>query len=149
MENQLAPKQATLTYSLIALVIRLVSAQCDVFSTWYGRRSYERSRGVLITMLFEKSLSRKTISVSTKPKEDEHANEQANGRNGTSGTNDNSAKETTLPWWKKGLKIIVNPFSSCFGLRSKEPKKPKEPATMGKILNLMRLDRPLNILNAY
>ncbi|TEY73122.1 hypothetical protein BOTCAL_0083g00350 [Botryotinia calthae] len=144
MESQLAPKQATLTYSLIALAIRLVSAQCDVFSTWYGRRSYERSRGVLITMLFEKSLSRKTISVSTKPKEDEHVNEQAseqaNGRNGAAGTNDGSAKETTLPWWKKGLNIIVNPFSSCFGLRSKEPKKPKEPATMGKILNLMRGD---------
>ncbi|KAI9642629.1 hypothetical protein NHQ30_009434 [Ciborinia camelliae] len=136
MENPLAPKQATLTYSLIALVIRLISAQCDVFAIWYGRRSYERSRGVLITMLFEKSLSRKTVSISTKPKEDEHANGGTNGINGS--VSDDST--SSLSWWKKGLNTIVKPFLSCCGLQKKEPKKPKEPATMGKILNLMRGD---------
>ncbi|APA15865.1 hypothetical protein sscle_15g106350 [Sclerotinia sclerotiorum 1980 UF-70] len=137
LENPLAPKQATLTYSLIALVIRLVSAQCDVFSTWYGRRSYERSRGALITMLFEKSLSRKTVSASTKPKEDEHTN-GVNGKNGILSTD--PAKEPSTPWWERGLNMVTKPFLSCRGLRTKEAKKPKEPASMGKILNLMRGD---------
>ncbi|QSZ32335.1 hypothetical protein DSL72_001909 [Monilinia vaccinii-corymbosi] len=134
MESPLAPKQATLTYSIIALTIRLVSAQCGVFTTWYGRRSYERSRGVLITMLFEKSLSRKTVSISTKPKEDEHANGATNGVVSNAGT-----KEPSPSWWKKGFNIMVKPFLSR-GLRTKEPKNSKEPATTGKILNLMRGD---------
>ncbi|KAG4032984.1 hypothetical protein MFRU_005g00080 [Monilinia fructicola] len=133
MESPLAPKQATLTYSLIALTIRLVSAQCDVLSTWYGRRSYERSRGVLITMLFEKSLSRKTISTGTKPKNDEYANGATNGV-----VSNASSKESSFPWWKKGFNIVAKPFLSRV-LRTR-PNKPKEPATMGKILNLMRGD---------
>ncbi|RAL62089.1 hypothetical protein DID88_002575 [Monilinia fructigena] len=134
MESPLAPKQATLTYSLIALTIRLVSAQCDVFATWYGRRSYERSRGVLITMLFEKSLSRKTVNTSTNPKSDDHTNGATN-----SAVSNASSKELTFPWWKKGFDIVAKPFLSRV-LRIKEPSKPKEPASMGKILNLMRGD---------
>lgn len=140
MENELAPKQATITYSLVALVIRLVSAQCNVFATWYGRRSYERSRGVLITMLFEKSLSRKTVSISTKPKDDKNTNGETYGINGANGNvPDNLMKEPPSPWWKKGINAIAKPFISCCGSRTKAPK-PKEPATMGKILNLMRLN---------
>ncbi|ESZ94420.1 putative ABC bile acid transporter [Sclerotinia borealis F-4128] len=141
MENPLSPKQATLTYSLIALVIRLVSAQSDVFATWYGRRSYERSRGALITMLFEKSLSRKTISISTKPREDEHVNGESNGINETNGiVSDSPTKQPLLPWWKNGFNIVARPFISCCGSRTKEVKKPAAPASMGKILNLMRGD---------
>lgn len=141
MENPLAPKQATVTYSLIALLVRLLSAQFSVFETWYGRRSYERSRGVMITMLFEKSLSRKTVTISAKLKGNEHANGETNGVTETNGNIINGiTKEPAAPWWKKKFNSVAAPFLSCFGLRAKEVKKPKEPASMGKILNLMRLD---------
>ncbi|KAL8792793.1 MAG: hypothetical protein Q9195_004606 [Heterodermia aff. obscurata] len=72
MEDDAAPTRAAIVYALIALIIRLSGAQISVFSTWYGRRCYERSRGELITMLHGKVLSRKIIgtmsdSVGSKP----------------------------------------------------------------------------------
>ena len=61
MKDNATPMRAAVIYALIALIIRLLGAQSSVFSTWYGRRCYERSRGELITMLHEKVLSRKVI----------------------------------------------------------------------------------------
>lgn len=65
MEGDATPVRAAIVYALIALIIRLGGAQSSVFSTWYGRRSYERCRGELITMLHEKVLSRTIIGTVT------------------------------------------------------------------------------------
>lgn len=61
MEDAAIPMRAPVVYALIALVVKLVSCQSSVFTTWYGRRCYERSRGEMIIMLHEKVLSRKII----------------------------------------------------------------------------------------
>ena len=90
MEDETAPPRAAIVYALISLVVKLMDVQSEVFSLWYGRRCYERSRGEMVTMLHEKVLSRKIIGASM------------------DSTN-------------------VDPLK-------------KEPASMGKILNLMRND---------
>ncbi|KAL9130175.1 MAG: hypothetical protein Q9217_001569 [Psora testacea] len=89
-EDLNAPRKATLVYAILSLTVRLVACQSSVFSLWYGRRCYERSRGEMITMLHEKVLSRKIISATSQMEE------------------------------------------------SSPPEK--QPASMGKILNLMRND---------
>ena len=62
MKDTAVTTRASVVYASIALVVRLISCQSSVFSTWYGRRCYERGRGEMITMLHEKALSRKIIS---------------------------------------------------------------------------------------
>jgi hypothetical protein len=141
MENPLAPRQATLTYALIALVLRLLDMQCYVFAIWYGRRAYERSRGVMITMLYEKTLSRKAVSISTKPKETTDTGDSTNGSNGTSnGGIAATSKTIDQPFWRRIFSRFWSTMSVPFVSRSKQPEKKKELATMGKILNLMKCD---------
>lgn len=50
----------------MSLAIRLIASQTGVFSLWFSRRIYERSRGEMFTMVFEKSLTRKVVSISSK-----------------------------------------------------------------------------------
>ncbi|PQE13502.1 ABC transporter protein [Rutstroemia sp. NJR-2017a WRK4] len=139
MENPLAPRQATLTYALIALAIRLLDMQCYVFAIWYGRRAYERSRGVMITMLYEKTLSRKAVSISTKPKETADNGHSTNGSNGTSnGGIATTSKTVNQTFWRRIFSVFWSTVSAPFVSRSKEPEKKKELATMGKILNIMK-----------
>lgn len=61
MNDSHSPPSATITYAFISLAFRLVSAQSWVFGLWYQRRAYERSRGEMITMLYEKTLNRKIL----------------------------------------------------------------------------------------
>ena len=99
MEDPSTPQRAAIVYAVIRLVARLIDYQADVFSLWYGRRCYERSRGEMITMLHEKVLSRKIIGASASEEDKDPRKDQ------------------------------------------KTPKdEAKQPASMGKILNLMRND---------
>lgn len=59
MEDITAPKMDAIIYAGLSMAARLIAAQSGVFSLWYGRRCYERSRGEMITMLYEKTLGRK------------------------------------------------------------------------------------------
>lgn len=54
-------KRKAIAITTVTLVARLVTAQSAVFSLWFGRRLYERSRGEMITMLYEKTLNRQII----------------------------------------------------------------------------------------
>lgn len=65
MQDPTKPKRVPLTYAVLALALRLVAAQSQVLNLWYGRRCYERSRGEMVMMVYEKALSRKTSSVYT------------------------------------------------------------------------------------
>ncbi|TVY34352.1 ATP-dependent bile acid permease, partial [Lachnellula occidentalis] len=132
MEDHRAPKRAALTYALFSLVLRLVGSQSAVFSLWYGRRAYERSRGEMITMLYEKTLSRKVVSVSSKPEEN------GNGTNGTNG----SVKSGSRSRWRKVVDYLKKPFQSKkkTPVLESAPEKSPELASMGKIMNLMRFD---------
>ncbi|EFX00086.1 ABC bile acid transporter [Grosmannia clavigera kw1407] len=49
-------------YAVLICITNLLRSQCGVFSLWYARRCYERSRGELITMIYEKTLRRKAFT---------------------------------------------------------------------------------------
>ena len=83
----------------------------------------------MITMLYEKTLSRKVVSVSSKPEE----------HNSTSGTN-GSVKIVRRSRWGKAVEYLKKPFQSKKKTPVLEsvPEKSPELASMGKIMNLMR-----------
>lgn len=125
MENENAPRRAALTYAILSLIVRLISSQSAVFSLWYGRRAYERSRGEMITMLYEKTLSRKVVSVSSKARTDEAPKLNDNG----------TTKKASRSYWTKLMTFLGKPFGSK---KAKTVDNPRELASMGKIMNLMR-----------
>jgi len=125
MEHPDSPRKAALTYAGLSLAVRLLASQCAIFSLWFGRSAYERSRGELITMLYEKTLSRKVVSVSSEARADEGCKSNGNGK----------TKKAARSSWRKLVDIIKKPF----GLkRTKTGEESKELASMGKIVNLMR-----------
>ena len=125
MEDPDTPRSAALTYAALSLGIRLIVSQSAVFSLWFSRRAYERSRGEMITMLYEKTLSRKVVSVSSKARADEDS--KINGNR--------VARRASRSYWMKILDLWRMPFWSK---NTKLADKSKELASMGKIMNLMR-----------
>ncbi|KAK4134040.1 hypothetical protein BT67DRAFT_305322 [Trichocladium antarcticum] len=107
--------RAAIVYAGVILFTRLVKAQSGVFSLWFSRRNYERSRGELITMLHEKTLRRKAFTFPSSspdtapaaPPEDDHQDPAP----AAISTPTTTPKDTTPP-----------------------------PASTGKILNLTRND---------
>lgn len=130
MEDYHAPTRAALNYALLALLARLIAAQSGVFTLWYGRRAYERSRGELITMLYEKTLSRKVITVSSKAKAIIEV-EPESISNGVSKSGDRSQLVRLKD-------AVLRPYRWLFGGSKKEKDKSDDHASMGKIMNLMR-----------
>src|ERR1700712_5606065 len=61
MEQSQTRKGPALTYAVLLLVRGSLSAQVASLGVWYGRRCYERGRGELIMMMYEKTMSRKVI----------------------------------------------------------------------------------------
>lgn len=130
MEDPASPKRAALVYAILSLIVRLIAAQSSVFSLWHGRRCYERSRGEMVTMLYEKTLSRKVVSISSKAQPEEDS-QTANGH----------GKKTASSMWWRPFEVAKYLFRPLCGSRSKDKfKKKDELASMGKILNLMRFD---------
>lgn len=131
MQDPEAPMSAAITYSAMTMVVQLIKCQSGVFSLWFGRRCYERSRGEMITMLYEKTLGRK-ISFNP-PKSRSEAEGEGGSDDSTDALNGNGhAKQQERPMhWLKSL------FAK---LRRTKKEETKEPASMGKLLNLMRND---------
>lgn len=153
MNNLRYEVQPAITFALLILVVRLVAAQSSVFSLWFGRRAYERSRGEMITMLFEKTLNRKivaTIKDEEKKEDGEDTNEEIdsvnppNG-NGTSEMQGSLNGQDSKSTGKQSFFFKVF-WKTWSGIRFKNSKKTtpvtedNAPASMGKILNLMRGD---------
>ena len=83
----------------------------------------------MITMIFEKTLGRKIVgSVKRLPADESYA---GNGPAISSGAKHQST--IRKGWWKASLSRLRGVFN-----RDKAAKELKEPAQMGKILNLMR-----------
>lgn len=138
MENPLAPRRAALNYAILSLVARLIAAQSGVFILWYGRRAYERSRGEMITMLYEKTLSRKVVSVSSKPIVEIDVEQVANG-NGNGHINGNGVVKLVDPTRAERLRrFLAKPLAWMWHKKARKAEKKKDFASMGKILNLMR-----------
>jgi len=136
MQNPHAPKGAAVTYAVLTLVVRLVASQCDVLGLWFSRRAYERSRGEMITMLYEKTLSRKVVTVDSNTK-DEAVIEASDDR-----SEPNDTPNTSKGVWLRIRRTWKRFQRSLFSSRKElaDPQKAKQPASMGKILNLMRYD---------
>jgi ABC-type multidrug transport system fused ATPase/permease subunit len=120
IENQ--KNQASITYAILIVTLRLVKAQSGVFSLWFCRRCYERSRGEMITMIYEKTLQRKAFTLGIETKDDNSPEQEDNTKNTT----------WTNKLWSN-LQAVRKFFISS-------PKPKPSPATMGKILNLMKND---------
>ena len=151
MENLHSTKRPAVTFSLLILAVRLIAAQSAVFSLWFGRRCYERSRGEMITMLFEKTLNRKIIStIQNKPESEEDHTETLNTETNSTdedGSEDQgllNGRSTKANDEKSFLSKVLNKTRSTFALLGRKKKasvtEDNGPASMGKILNLMRGD---------
>jgi len=87
----------------------------------------------MITMLYEKTLSRKVVSPPT-PKE-----ENSSPIAGESVKSIKQHSDTSDTYWNGLSRFLRSPFGILkTGSRQTEEVSRKEPASMGKILNLMR-----------
>ena len=134
MESTEMHRNAAITYAVLALLVRLVASQCSVFNLWFSRRCYERSRGEMITMLYEKTLSRKLIGTPTQPQKVVHPAGMSHGGPLTTTTKERNSQLKSI--WE-GLFGVVG---SLFSTINRRPIESKKPASMGKILNMMRHD---------
>lgn len=130
MRDPNSPKRVALTYASLSLVLRFVAAQSQVLNLWYGRRCYERSRGEMIMMVYEKALSRKNIlgpQIDDKPEASDDETDQLIDEDVEQTNQKPSTKATRIcgiiPWNRKSKK-----------------EGAKEAASMGKIFNLLRGD---------
>ncbi|GAB7329448.1 hypothetical protein MBLNU13_g01231t1 [Cladosporium sp. NU13] len=129
MQDSDAPRSAAITYAAMTMGVQLIKCQSGVFSLWFGRRCYERSRGEMITMLYEKTLGRK-ISFNPPKSKTEAEGEEENG-DALNGSGHAKQVEQRMPW-------LRSLFAKLRLTKKKDDEK--EPASMGKILNLMRND---------
>lgn len=136
MEDVSAPRSKAVTFAVLSLFVRLVACQSSVFSLWFSRRSYERSRGEMITMLYEKTLSRKIIGELTLSDKPNASGEDLDG----AGVDSSITDEGSDPLWKK-FQRPVRKFGRLLKSKFRKPstkEDTKQPASIGKIYNLMR-----------
>lgn len=142
-----------LLWAFVILFGRLVRSQSGVFSLWFCRRTYERSRGEMVTMIYEKTLRRKAFTFGSS--DTEKAIEAADARmSGTTTLADSSSEgeddddldankrqRSPFKWLTSSVRRIYAKVGGA--KRSPPPPAPAEgagPASTGKILNLMRND---------
>lgn len=63
MQDPNSPAAAAIKFAAMILAAELVGAQAGQLNTWYCRRAYERSRGEMITTMYEKTMTRKMANV--------------------------------------------------------------------------------------
>lgn len=131
MESSDTRHGAAITYAILSLIVRLVASQSSVFNLWFSRRCYERSRGEMITMLYEKTLSRKVIGTVPQLQEAVSSEEMNDG---------GPPMETKVPKsrLKIGWKSLYGTFKRLLSTANEGPNESRKPASMGKILNMMR-----------
>ncbi|KAJ1331455.1 ATP-binding cassette subfamily C (CFTR/MRP) member 1 [Microdochium nivale] len=130
----------SLIFATAILVIRLIAAQSGVFSLWYCRRAYERSRGEMLTMVYAKTLARKSKGGHIEEKSVESTNENSDTglpheRNCEDNGNGHSHQKNEGQTLRQKL-VSWLPFKK----KAKAEEAKEQPASMGKILNLMRGD---------
>ena len=126
MEDPNTPRSQATYYAILTLFVRLIVCQSDVFSLWFSRRCYERSRGEMLTMLHAKTLSRKRFGDS--------AQSETN--------NDEDLDSFQGSKSKKGKRRIVlgalfARVTRFFRTKKRDCKSTK-PASTGKVFNIMR-----------
>ncbi|KAK4199978.1 putative ATP-dependent permease [Triangularia verruculosa] len=149
-------KRTAMIYAGLMLFGRVVKAQSSVFNIWFCRRNYERSRGEMITMIYEKTLRRKAF---TFPSEDADSIEGAD-QNQSGSPSDGISSATTLTdseshhsddvdkaeptryerlrAWVQHRYQIIRPFIPQLGSTKTRPND--SPSSTGKIMNILRSD---------
>ncbi|KZL63085.1 abc transporter [Colletotrichum incanum] len=132
--------EVSVLYAIAILAVRLVACQAAVFQLWFSRRCYERSRGEMITTIYAKTLSRKHFGQPAGEKMiDGHADDDEDDEEvDADGITDNDERtgrfSRFLSWFRRGQSTRPK------YRRVQKPKPQRQPATTGKILNLMRND---------
>lgn len=137
MENKDFSKRPALIYALLILAANVASYQTVVFSLWFSRRCYERSRGEMITMLYEKTLSRKIIDTPDEATSDDESSNVPNG-NGPPETATKTPSSLLTKLCEKSPRFLNAIFRGKSALDTSKEVKGKTRASTGKILNLMR-----------
>ncbi|ETI25298.1 hypothetical protein G647_02070 [Cladophialophora carrionii CBS 160.54] len=149
MESIDIEKRSAIQWALLILAVRLVAAQSAVFSLWFGRRCYERSRGEMITMLYEKTLNRKILGGIPQQAEINFGPEEENPLGASEAEETGALPETEqlLPQHARRPKSVASrtqerfhKVKAFFVLKRRAEVERKTPASMGKILNLFRND---------
>lgn len=130
MQDPTKPKRVPLTYAMLSLLLRLVAAQSQVLNLWYGRRCYERSRGEMVMMVYEKALLRKNILGRQEKAGQNVLDEESNDGNGNVAANGPETTSDETGFWRRLIK----------GNSKSKKDKTKEAASLGKIFNLLRGD---------
>ena len=130
MQDPTKPKRVPLTYAFLSLILRFVAAQSQVLNLWYGRRCYERSRGEMVMMVYEKALSRKNILGAHEKARQNLLDEENHDTNGNMTANGPDIPSNKPSFWRRFIK----------GNSKSKQAKEKEAASLGKIFNLLRGD---------
>ncbi|KAK5554021.1 hypothetical protein LTR46_008128 [Exophiala xenobiotica] len=140
MEQINTNKQPAVTFALLILVVRFVAAQSAVFSLWFQRRCYERSRGEMITMLYEKTLHRKILGglAQENGKGVKHAEHESEALPESEQLLDNHVKHSRS--FARRAQRAVYQVRSLFTYNKTSDIEHKMPASMGKLFNLFRYD---------
>ncbi|KAI5918537.1 canalicular multispecific organic anion transporter 1 [Camillea tinctor] len=138
IQDGLDNKRESLLYAVLILAVRLIACQAGVFSLWFSRRAYERSRGEMLTTIYAKTLTRKSFGLQAEE------NAKIEDEDDTV-VNDETPLLEGIPSLDKPKGGRLARLLVFLKLRKPHvPKKTKskseQPATMGKILNLMRND---------
>ncbi|KAL9596693.1 MAG: hypothetical protein Q9179_004531 [Wetmoreana sp. 5 TL-2023] len=136
MEDAFAPRSRAVTFAVLSLLVRLIACQSSVFSLWYSRRCYERSRGEMITMLYEKTLSRKLLGESAQTRT---SNLSAADHDGAISTPTGLSKATQghVGFARDYIKRLGRFLTRSMRVRFSREKS-EQSTSIGKIYNLMR-----------
>ncbi|GKT46578.1 ATP-dependent bile acid permease [Colletotrichum spaethianum] len=132
--------EVSILYAIAILAVRLVACQAAVFQLWFSRRCYERSRGEMITTIYAKTLSRKHFGQPAGEKmidaeDDDSEDDEETGADGVINNDEQTGRFSRfLGWFRRGQS--TRPKYQ----RLQKQKAQRQPATTGKILNLMRND---------
>ncbi|KAK4652217.1 hypothetical protein QC762_609180 [Podospora pseudocomata] len=149
-------KRTAMIYAGLTLFGRLVKAQSSVFSIWFCRRNYERSRGEMITTIYEKTLRRKAFTFPGGATDSIEGASQAQPESPSDGissettltdsesrhSDDADKVEPTryqrLAAWFHHHYQTIKPFIPQ--LRTIKTKPDDSPSSTGKIMNILRSD---------
>ena len=127
-------KEAAVVYGVLIGISRLAAAQTSVLSLWISRRAYERSRGEMITMIYEKTLNRKVFSSPTEQAEEKDTDD-ADPHNIEERSSSTISRLKTYLARRLKFDVVRRILGS-----QKQSQQPHGPASTGKILNLMKND---------
>lgn len=124
MEDRNAPLSQATKYAVLTLFVRLIACQSGVFSLWFSRRCYERSRGEMLTMLHAKTLSRKRFGSSA--------------QSAVTSDDDSNNLHPSKTENRGPVRALVARVTQLIRNKRKREHKPTAPTSTGKLFNMMR-----------